>query len=199
MTIIGEVYGPERRGRIQGYFSSVRGVASLVGPLFGGLVADNLSWRWVFYLNLPPGLLAVLAIARGLAPDGPPARRVRIDYAGMAIFSLAIASLLLGLLEGGRRGAWLRPEGAGLILLAAGLLALFVRVERRAAEPLIPFGLFRVPMVRATLGSRSGPMTTSATSAITIISEKPMSNMTGPGVGAASGPRPLRPGSGSCP
>jgi EmrB/QacA subfamily drug resistance transporter len=148
MTIVGDLYGLERRARMQGYFSSVWGLASLLGPLLGGLVADHLSWRWVFYINLPPGLLAVLAIARGLAGDER-GRRPRLDRAGMALFSLAIASLLLGLIEGGRRAAWLRLESGGLLAAALILLVLFVRVERRAPEPLIPLALFRIPMVRA--------------------------------------------------
>lgn len=151
MTIVGDLYGLERRARMQGYFSSVWGVASLVGPLLGGLVADSLSWRWVFYLNLPPGLVAALAIARALPADAPAPGRVRIDRAGIALFAAGVTALLLGLVEGGRRAAWLRPESGGLIVLAVGLLIWFVRVERRAAEPVVPLRLFASPMVRAAV------------------------------------------------
>ncbi len=153
MTIVGDLFGLERRARMQGYFSSVWGVASLVGPLLGGLVADGLSWRWVFYLNLPAGLVAALAIGRGLPRDEPGPRRVRVDGVGIAFFSLAMAALLLGLIEGGRRSAWLKLESGGLVLVGLALLVWFVRVERRAAEPVVPLGLFAIPMVRAAVAT----------------------------------------------
>ncbi len=149
MTIIGDLYGMERRARMQGYFSSVWGVASLVGPLLGGVLADTVSWRWVFYINLPFGVLAGAAIAAGLTGETSPRRRVVYDYAGTLIFAAAISALLVGLVEGGRGASWLRPEALGLLALAPVLLVVFVLVERRTAEPLIPLALFANPMVRA--------------------------------------------------
>ncbi len=149
MTIIGDLYGMERRAKMQGYFSSVWGVASLVGPLLGGFLADQVSWRWVFYINLPFGLLATAAIAFGLTGEEHPRRRVAYDYAGMLVFAGAISALLVGLVEGGREALWWRPEVLGLLGLSAALLALFVLVERSTAEPVIPLALFANPMVRA--------------------------------------------------
>ena len=149
MTIIGDLYGMERRAKMQGYFSSVWGVASLVGPLLGGVLADRASWRWVFYINLPFGLLATAAIGWGLVGEEHPRRRVAYDYAGMLIFAGAISALLVGLVEGGRGALRWRPAVLGLLGLSAALLALFVLVERRTAEPVIPLALFANPMVRA--------------------------------------------------
>ncbi|HET8579126.1 MAG TPA: MDR family MFS transporter [Methylomirabilota bacterium] len=149
MTIIGDLYGMERRARMQGYFSGVWGVASLIGPLLGGVLADSVSWRWVFYINLPFGVLAGAAIAWGLTGEERPHRRVVYDYAGTLIFAAAVSALLVGLVEGGREASWLRPEALGLLGLSAVLLVLFVLVERRTAEPLIPLALFANPMVRA--------------------------------------------------
>lgn len=150
MTIIADLYGLERRARMQGYFSSVWGVASLVGPLLGGILVDQVSWRWVFYINVPFGLLAAAFIAWGLRHVANPGhRRPPFDYAGMAIFTAGVSCLVVGLVEGGRGAEWTRPLVVGLLVAAAGLLVTFVLIERRAPQPLIPLGLFATPMVRA--------------------------------------------------
>lgn len=149
MTVVGDLYELEARARMQGYFSGVWGGASLVGPLIGGLLADHVSWRWVFYINLPFGALAALAIFWGLPGRATPERRVSIDYAGTGLFALAVSALLLGLVEAGRGASWLTPLVLGMLALAAALLITFVAVERRAAAPLIPLDLFRGPMFRA--------------------------------------------------
>jgi len=149
MTIIGDLYELDRRARMQGYFSGVWGVASLVGPLLGGFLADTVSWRWVFYINLPFGLLAAAAIAGGLPTGAAAGRRVAVDYPGMAIFTGAVSALLVGLVEAGRGASWWTPWVLGLLGLSAVLLVVFVVVERRTAEPLIPLRLFANPMVRA--------------------------------------------------
>lgn len=149
MTIVGDLYGMERRAKMQGYFSSVWGVASLVGPLLGGLLADRVSWRWVFYINLPFGLLAAAAIAAGLRDEVRSCRRVSLDFPGMVIFAGSVSALLVGLVEAGRGASGLRPSVVGLLALAGVLLAVFVVVERHTAEPVIPLPLFANPMVRA--------------------------------------------------
>ena len=143
MTIVGDLYGVERRAKMQGYFSSVWGVASLVGPLLGGLLTDRLSWRWVFYINLPFGLLAAAAIASGLRDEGRDRPRGSFDLLGMGVFAAAISTLLVGLVDLGR------PAAVALLVLSGLLLVLFVLVERRVAEPVIPLRLFRNPVLRA--------------------------------------------------
>ncbi|HTY77167.1 MAG TPA: MDR family MFS transporter [Candidatus Bathyarchaeia archaeon] len=149
MTIIADLWGLERRAKMQGYFSSVYGVASVAGPLVGGFLTDTISWRWVFYINLPFGLLAMVAIGVGLGGERIAKRGLSFDYLGTAVFTAAISALLVGLVEAGRGASWMRAEVLGLIALAAALLAVFVRIERAAAEPVVPLALFAIPMVRA--------------------------------------------------
>ena len=149
MTIIADLYGLERRAKMQGYISSVWGVASLVGPLAGGFLTDVISWRAVFYVNLPFGLLAVAAIAVGLRDQAPTSGRPAFDYLGTGVFATAISALLIGLVEAGRGASWFRLPVLGLLGLALVLLIVFVMIERRAAEPVVPLSLFSVPMVRA--------------------------------------------------
>jgi EmrB/QacA subfamily drug resistance transporter len=149
MTVVGDLYQLEQRARMQGYFSGVWGVASLVGPLLGGLLTDHVSWRWVFYINLPFGLLAAVAISWGLAGLVGRSRRLAIDYSGAALFTLAISALMLALVEAGREAAWRRPSVLGLLALAVALVPALIVVERRAEAPLIPLDLFKSPVVRA--------------------------------------------------
>ena len=149
MTIIADLYGLERRAKMQGYFSGVWGVASLVGPVIGGVLTDAVSWRWVFYINLPFGLLAMAAIRWGLASERSARRASAFDYAGTAVFAAVISALLVGLLEGGRGASWWRPSVLAVLGLSAVLLVVFVLIERRAAEPVVPLALFANPMVRA--------------------------------------------------
>ncbi|MBI4588630.1 MAG: MFS transporter [Candidatus Rokubacteria bacterium] len=149
MTLVGDLYGLERRAKMQGYFSGVWGLASLVGPAVGGLLADHVSWRWVFYINLPFGALSALAIGWGLSEPVVHRRSVSIDFLGTAFFTVSISSLLVGLVEGGRAASWLTPGVVVPLAVAAIFLLVFVTVERRVADPLIPLDLFKNPMVRA--------------------------------------------------
>ncbi len=154
-TIIGEVFGLERRAKLQGYLSGVWGVASMVGPPVGGLLTDHASWRWVFFMNLPFGLVAMVLVATALRHEPRPSRRARIDWRGVACFTTGIALVMLALVEAGREAAW---TGAGVLApLAAGAAALvaFVAVERRAAEPIVPLRLFASRMVVAAVLTRS--------------------------------------------
>lgn len=152
MTIVGELFGLERRAKMQGYFSGVWGVASVVGPLAGGLLTDHLSWRWVFYVNLPFGALAMALIA-GALREAPRPRRPTIDYPGLALFALGVSALLLGVTQAGRGGTWTRPAVLGPLAVAAVALAGFVLVERRAAEPILPLRLFAARIVRAAVAT----------------------------------------------
>ena len=141
-TIIGDVVAPADRGRYQGIFGAVFGVASVLGPLLGGVLVDNASWRWVFYINLPIGIIALLATSAFL-----PARQQRvshvIDYLGAILIALAATSLVMMTSLGGTTYAW--GSAPIVILGVAGVLLLvaFVAVERRAKEPVLPPRLFR--------------------------------------------------------
>lgn len=142
MTIVGDLFKLERRAKVQGYFSGVWGLASVLGPLLGGLLTDHVSWRWVFYVNVPFGLLAMALIAQGLAGEARPPRRPAIDYAGMALFALGVTSLLVGVVAAGHAATWTRPDVVLPIALGAVALVGFVGVERRAVDPIVPLRLF---------------------------------------------------------
>ncbi len=142
MTIVVELYTPLERARIQGYISGVWGVASIGGPLLGGIITDQLSWRWVFYLNIPFGTVAALIVGTQLVEDYPRSKKRAIDLSGILLFTTSITLLMLLLM---RSASGFRLSGPNAMLLGGCALAmgLFVRAERRADEPLIPVGLFR--------------------------------------------------------
>jgi EmrB/QacA subfamily drug resistance transporter len=148
MTIIGDLYGLEQRARMQGYFSSTWGLASIVGPLIGGFLTDHLSWRWVFLVNVPFGLLCGAVLGVALAGRDAPRRPVRIDVRGAALLTLGLSGALLAVVEAGRRGALDLPRG-GLLVASLVVLAVFVGWERRAPEPLLPLRLFTNRIFRA--------------------------------------------------
>jgi EmrB/QacA subfamily drug resistance transporter len=141
-AIIGDIVPPRERGRYMGLIGSVFAVASVAGPLLGGFIVDHLSWRWIFYVNLPVGVVAVAIVALRLQL---PVRRTqhRIDYLGAALLSGGVASLILLTTWGGNQYAWGSATIVGLGVLGVVLLAAFVWQEGRAAEPLIPLTLFR--------------------------------------------------------
>ncbi|MBL1100191.1 MDR family MFS transporter [Streptomyces coffeae] len=141
MAIVGDIVPPRERGRYQGLFGGVFGATSVLGPLLGGLFVDQLSWRWVFYINLPVGILALVAIAAALHI---PARRTphTIDYLGTALIAAVAAALVLTTSLGGVTFGWGSWQIVGLAVIGVVLLFVFVRVEARAAEPVLPLKLF---------------------------------------------------------
>jgi len=155
LTIVGDLFDVHQRARIQGILGAVWGVAGLVGPVLGGAIVAWLSWRWVFYVNIPFGLgcAAVLSLAYHETVDP---RVHRLDIAGAALLSVAVVFVLLGT----------RSRGQGLVFLPAAAVAalLFLRAERRAEEPLLPLDLFarRVMAVASTIGTLVGAAMISA-------------------------------------
>jgi EmrB/QacA subfamily drug resistance transporter len=142
MTIIGDVVPPRQRGRYQGYMGAVFALASVIGPLLGGFFVDQLSWRWVFYVNIPVGVVAL--VVTSIVLDLPYTRMVhRIDYAGTVLLVSAVGSILLAVTWGGTQYAWGSPIIIALGVVGAILMVAFVTVERRAAEPVLPLYLFR--------------------------------------------------------
>ena len=139
MTMVGELYTLEERARAQALFSGVWGIASIGGPLVGGYVTDALSWRWVFYLNLPFGILAVIVFALAY-PRHARISRVRVDWTGAALLFGGIVALLVALSDAaGSPWPW--------SVAAVALLATFVYVERRVEEPILPLDLFESPLI----------------------------------------------------
>src|SRR5713101_648826 len=114
MTIVGDLFRLERRAKMQGLISGVWGVASLVGPLLGGLLTDYVSWRWVFYINVPFGAIAMWLIGSGLPRGRSTERTPTIDVAGIVLFAVGVSALLLALVRAGRVGAWGGLDVVGL-------------------------------------------------------------------------------------
>ena len=144
LAVIGDLFTPAERGKYQGLFGAVFGIAFLVGPGLGGFLTDNWSWHWVFLVNIPIGLAALFVIGRLLPTVRRPDAARNIDYWGVATFSAGLVPILLGLTNA-QNGDWGSPGVWGLILLGVAFLAVFIWVESRAPEPMIPLGLFRIP------------------------------------------------------
>jgi len=141
-TIVGDLYAPAERGKVQGWISSVWGVSAIVGPTLGGFFAEYWTWRGIFWLNLPLGLGAAWLIQRHLH-ERVQRRTHRIDYAGAVTLTAACSLLILALLEGGVGWAWGSATSIALLAGSALLLAAFLQIERRVAEPILPLWVFR--------------------------------------------------------
>ncbi|WP_030341215.1 MDR family MFS transporter [Streptomyces sp. NRRL S-1022] len=143
MAIVGDLVPPRERGRYQGLFGAVFGATSVLGPLLGGLLTEHLSWRWVFYVNLPVGVVALAVIAAALRIPRRTEHHV-IDYLGTFLIAAVATCLVLVASLGGTTWAWDSAQIIGLAVLGVLLAVAFVAVERRAAEPVLPLKLFGI-------------------------------------------------------
>jgi MFS family permease len=135
--LIGEMFSLEQRAKMQGFFSGVWGVSSIIGPLLGGFLVQQLSWRWVFFVNLIPGPIAVALVALAWRDQIHTHEKPAVDYLGAALLSTSVVMLLFGLMEFGAPSSW------ALIAVALALFVVLLWVENRAADPILPIPLFR--------------------------------------------------------
>ncbi|HEY3142200.1 MAG TPA: MDR family MFS transporter [Acidimicrobiales bacterium] len=144
-ALVGDIVSPRERGRYQGLFGAVFGVSSVAGPLIGGFFVDNSSWRWVFYVNLPLGVVALATIAAVLHTNTERVQHT-IDYLGAALMAGGVGCLILLTTWGGTQYDWGSPMIVGLGIGGLVLLGLFIRAEGGASEPVLPLRLFRNPV-----------------------------------------------------
>jgi EmrB/QacA subfamily drug resistance transporter len=141
-TIIGDLFPPESRGRVQGLFGGVFGLAAIIGPTAGGFITDHWSWRWVFEINIPVGIVSVAVVMAGLPYVRSKASWRDIDFWGAFTLAAGVVPLLIAL-SITRDHPWTSPEVVGLLAFAAAMLAAFVFVEARAEHPIVPLELFK--------------------------------------------------------
>src|SRR5688572_10859245 len=143
LAVIGDLFTPAERGKYQGIFGAVFGLSAIIGPALGGFLTDQISWHWVFFVNLPVGAVALAIIWRLMPAHQRSGVTRRVDYLGVSVFTAAVVPVLIGLTNKTPAVEWTDPWVGGMI--AAGLLIglLFIVVERRAAEPIVPLELFR--------------------------------------------------------
>ena len=146
-AIIADIVPPRERGKYMGLIGSVFAVASVIGPLLGGFLVETISWRWIFYVNLPIGVLAVLVVSLRLHLDTPP-RRHTIDFLGAGLLTAGVTALILVTTWGGSEYDWGSGVIVGLAVAGIALIGAFIWQERRAPEPLIPLSLFRSSIFR---------------------------------------------------
>ncbi len=150
LAVIGDLFDPRERGRYQGLFGAVFGIAAVLGPLLGGFITEQLSWHWIFFVNVPIGLVALYIVFRYLPTIHGEARTRNLDYAGAVVFSIGVVFLLLGLTNKAT-GEWADVSVGGFLLIAVLLTPVFLFIESRAAEPIIPLELFRNRNYAATI------------------------------------------------
>lgn len=144
VTIMGDIYSVAERAVAQSYVAGVWAMSAVVGPTLGGLLSEHASWRWIFWINLPLGLLAGVVLMRRFHEEPHTATtRKRLDIGGALLLAASAGLLLLGLLEGGIRWDWWSPVGVGIFVSAGLLLAAFVLVEQRVGDPVLPLWVFR--------------------------------------------------------
>ena len=150
-TTVGDLFPPAERGKYQGIVAAVFGLSSVIGPTLGGFITDNLSWNWIFYVNVPLGLPVIALFIRFFPNTRPERRTVRLDYPGMALLVLVIVPLLIGLSLGGVQYDWMSLQIVGILVFAVVMIVAFVLIERRADDPIMPLSIYANPVVSISL------------------------------------------------
>ena len=141
LSVIGDLFEPSERGKYQGFFGATFGVSSLVGPAIGGIITDTVGWPWVFYVNLPVGIVVLTVIWRLLPRTVPSAQRPRIDYLGAVLLVAALVPILIGLTNK-QSAEWADQSVGGLIAIGLVIAVALIIVELRVPEPIVPVRLF---------------------------------------------------------
>src|SRR5437773_1031923 len=142
LAVIGDMFDPSERGKYQGLVGAIFGLSSVIGPAIGGVITDTVGWHWVFFVNLPLGAVVFTVVWRVMPSFRPAGARPRIDYLGASVLAASLVPILVGLTNK-QTGNWGDPAVGGLIVLGLAVAAIFVWVESRASEPIVPLGLFR--------------------------------------------------------
>jgi len=142
LAVIGDLFTPAERGKYQGLFGAVFGISALIGPALGGIITDNVGWHWIFYINIPLGLISLLVVSRVLPSLKRPKNPLNLDVVGAAVFVAAMIPLLIGLTNK-QTADWATPEVGGLLLIAAVLIPVFLFIELRVKQPIVPLDLWR--------------------------------------------------------
>ncbi|MDE2702536.1 MAG: MDR family MFS transporter [Chloroflexota bacterium] len=150
-TTVADLFAPRERGKYTGYVAAVYGFSSMIGPVLGGLITDNLSWHWIFYVNVPLGSAVIFLFIRFFPNVKPAKRKHRLDYPGMALLIAAVVSLLVGLSLAGVEYAWSSPQIIGTLLFAAVTAIAFIVVEWRSADPIMPLSIYSDRIVSISL------------------------------------------------
>jgi EmrB/QacA subfamily drug resistance transporter len=142
LAVIGDLFSPQERGKYQGLFGAVFGIASILGPLLGGWLTENASWHWIFFVNIPIGLVTLVVIGRLLPTVKRPDASRNLDYLGGAVFTVAVSAFLIGLTNK-QTSDWGTFEVGGLVFIGLVLWVVFVLIERKAKEPIVPLDLWK--------------------------------------------------------
>lgn len=149
--VVADLFPPEKRGKYMGIVTSIYGLSSIIGPLLGGLIIDNLSWRWIFYINIPVGIFATAIIAFIMPNFKTEGQKKTIDYSGTIAIILALVPMLLAFSWAGNTYSWLSIQIIGMFIFSFAMLALFVFFEAKATNPIIPLSFFGNRSINITL------------------------------------------------